>query len=105
MKIKNNFFYNFLREDKKTIKQRIINLICFVTPVITAFAGCLLSPIIWSIFSKKEVPEFFKFGCSIVFFVIPVVIIFVKTRNANPIMKIRVLDEKSDDSEVDSESK
>lgn len=97
MKIKNNFFYDFLREDKKTIKQKIIHLLCFLLPVVSAFAGCFISPFIWSLFSEKNTPEWFKFIITLIFFAIPVVIIFVKTRNANPVMKIRVLDKNSEE--------
>lgn len=91
---RNDFFKQFKIEEDyhRSPKQRALHIICFVTPVITAFLGYFLSYPVWNHFSQKEIPEIFKFAFSVVFFAIPIVIIFVKTRNTNPTMRIRVSD-------------
>lgn len=61
-------------------------ILCLVLPIAAAFAGYFLSPYIWNIFSQKKTTELFRFICSIVFFIIPALIIFISTRKSNSII-------------------
>lgn len=72
---------------------RVVHTICLVFPVIMAFTGYFISEQCWLLLTKKTAaPELFKFGCTAVFFLISSIIIFIATRNANPIMKISLTD-------------
>lgn len=88
------FFNNFKIEEDyhRSPKQRALHIICFILPILFAFLGFFISNYIWNLFYDTETPELFKFAISIVMFLIPCVIIFVKTRNTNPTMRIRVSD-------------
>lgn len=77
---------------QRSLSEIIIHILCLLLPIAAAFTGYFLSDFIWNIFSQKKTTELFKFLCSIVFFLIPTIIIFIKTRNANPIMKMQFSD-------------
>jgi len=92
------FFKNFVIEEDyhRSPKQRVLHIICFVLPVLFAFIGFFISSPIWNLFSDDVTPELFKFMISFLLFLISIIIIFVKTRNTNPTMRIRVSDKESD---------
>lgn len=80
--------------------QKIGKILCLLIPIGSAFAGYFAASPVWKFLSKNEdCPEIFKFIFSLLLFAIIVLIIFFKTRNTNPIMKIRVLsrNQKSED--------
>lgn len=67
----------------------IVRLLCLLLPIGFAFAGYFLAPSIWNLFNKEtEITECFHFVCAIIFFIVPVVIIFISTRKLNPMIKI-----------------
>lgn len=71
--------------------QGVLHIVCLVVPVATAFAGYFCSSLLWKIFNTDKIcPEWFKFIISLVFFAIFAAIIFVKSRNTNPVIRIRV---------------
>ena len=75
----------------RTILQSIIDTLCLLFPIASAFAGWLFSKPIWKVFSEnKTVPELFKFGTAVIFFSAAASIVFIKTRKINPIMKIGI---------------
>jgi len=74
----------------RTNLKRLIHTLCLILPIALAFAGYFLAEPIWSIFSQKKTTELFKFICSIVFFAVPAIIIFILSRKENPVMKIRI---------------
>lgn len=74
----------------RTNLKRLIHTLCLIIPIGMAFAGYFLATPIWNLFFEKKTTELFKFICSIVFFIIPAIIIFIVTRNENPIMKIKI---------------
>lgn len=80
----------FERKTHKTKLQIIIHTLCLILPVAAAFAGYFLAPAIWNFFSKEKATELFKFICSIAFFLIPTLIIFILTRKSNPVMNIEI---------------
>lgn len=71
----------------RTWKERLFHTLCLLLPIASAFAGYFLCPLI---FEKRPLPEAVKFVTSLVFFTIPAVIIFIISRDTNPIMKISV---------------
>ena len=81
---------------KRTWKQKIGHTLCLLIPIASAFAGYYLSPAITAFLAGSELsdgynpPEAAKFAITLVFFAVPSLIIFVKSRNTNPIMQIRV---------------
>lgn len=81
------------KEFHRSNLKRILHTAYLVFPVIMSFAGWGVSTPIWQLLTKKTaVPELFKFGCTAVFFISASIIIFIATRNANPIMKISLTD-------------
>ena len=74
----------------RTWKQRIGHTLCLIIPIISAFAGWYLAPSLYSKISEKQVTEGIKFIITLIFFAIPTLIIFVFSRDTNPIMKISV---------------
>lgn len=84
---------------QRTWIQRIEHTICLLFPIAGSFLGYFLSPVIYkTVFSQKTdavaTPELFRFFTVVCFFLITSFIVFVKTRNTNPIIKIRVLNKK-----------
>lgn len=83
---------------KRTWRQKVFHTLCLIIPIISAFAGYFLSPFIYTAIFKQDgelldarkIPEIAKFLITLIFFIIPSVVIFVKSRNTNPIMRIRV---------------
>ncbi len=75
--------------------QRLLHIFCFIAPILGAFAGFFIANPLWQLLKKENAPEVFKFLISLLGFLIPLIIIFVKTRNTNPLMKIRVFENKS----------
>lgn len=92
------FFKQFKIEEDyhRSPKQRVLHIICFVLPILFAFIGFFISTPIWKLFTQNAAPELFKFLVSVFMFAVPIIIIFVKTRNTNPTMRIRVSDKESD---------
>lgn len=66
----------------RIILRRITKLICLFFPVAAAFSGYFMA----NRFTDSEV---MKFLGSLVCFALASTIVFVKTRNTNPIIKIR----------------
>ena len=65
----------------RTNAQRIKDTLCLFFPIAAAFAGCLIT---------KTAPELVRFGAAAILFIISSGIVFIKTRNINPIMKIGI---------------
>lgn len=73
----------------------IKRIICPLVPVVSAFCGYLLSQNIWTLMNQTtSVTEVFKFICSVIFFAIPSIVIFIETRKLNPIIKITIKENK-----------
>lgn len=95
MKLDSNLIFE--KNFRSTWLQRIGKILCLFIPIGAAFAGYFLSNPLWKLIKKEEVeslsptPELFKFALSILLFAATTLVIFFKTRNTNPIMKIRVL--------------
>ena len=89
---KENEVYNVENDDKFTVIRYIVNILCLITPVVFAFLGYFLSPLIYSVLFNENllVSEIFKFICSLTFFAISSLVIYLKSRNTNPYIKIRV---------------
>ena len=81
---------------RRTWKQKIGHTLCLLIPIASAFAGYYLSPAITAFLTGSKLEDGYnpqestKFALTLVFFAIPSIILFVKSRNTNPIMKIRV---------------
>lgn len=79
----------------RTNLRRLIDALYLFVPIALAFAGCFLAPPLWSIIKKtEETPQWFRFLCSIVLFVIAITFVFINTRKINPIMKIGIFSKK-----------
>ena len=91
-------------ESKPTFGHRlwdaIKRLLCLLLPICFAFGGYFLSPYIWPLFnSASAVPEWFRFVCAIILFLLPTSIICAETRKLNPIIKITVKNKESSKNE------
>ena len=81
----------------RTNLRRLIDTLYLFVPIALAFAGCFLAAPLWTLLTKKEaVPQWFRFICAIILFVIAVTFVFIKTRKINPIMKIGIFSAKED---------
>lgn len=81
------------KEFHRTNLKRLLHTLCLLFPVAMAFAGWYVSAPLWTLLTKKTAaPELFKFGCTAVLFLLASLIIFIATRNANPVMKISLKD-------------
>ena len=81
----------------RTNLRRLIDTLYLFVPIALAFAGCFLSAPLWTLLTKKEaVPQWFRFICATVLFIIAVIFVFIKTRKINPIMKIGIFSAKED---------
>lgn len=79
------------KDYKRNIRQKITHTLCLILPIGGAFLGYFLADPFWKLFSKdSSIPELWKFLCSILLFSIICILVYVKTRNTNPIIKIRV---------------
>lgn len=75
----------------RTNSQRILDTLCLIIPIAAAFAGCFFTePVFNKFFPNKTAPELLKFGAAVIMFAITAGIVFIKTRNINPIMKIGI---------------
>ena len=92
----------------RTWKERLFHTLCLIIPIFSTFLGYYLSPVIYSLVKKSSgttnaealiVPETVKLFITLIFFLVPVIIIFVTSRNTNPIMKISVTSEQNKESE------
>ena len=82
----------FEKDFRTTLLHRLKRVLCLFLPIGAAFGGYFAAPPLWNLITKSETtPEGFKFALSLTFFAIITLIVFFKTRNTNPIMKIRVL--------------
>lgn len=79
---------------RRTWKQKIFHTLCLLIPIAAAFTGNALSDKIMQCLKNAPATEIQKFIITLVFFLIPSAVIFVKSRNTNPIMKIRVSSKK-----------
>ena len=80
----------------RTNLRRLIDTLYLFVPIALAFAGCFLAAPLWTLITKKAaVPEWFRFVCATVLFVIAVTFVFIKTRKINPIMKIGIFSNNS----------
>lgn len=91
-KARSEFFKEFKIEEDyhRSPKQRFMHIICFILPIIFTFTGFFCSSFIWNLISTEEAPEIFKFLVCIIIFSATNLFMFVKTRNTNPTMRIRV---------------
>ncbi len=85
----------------RTYLRRLIDTLYLFVPIALAFAGNFLADPLWKAVTKNEnVPELFCFACAVIFFLLAVSFVFIKTRKINPIMKIGIFskseNEKSD---------
>ena len=74
-------------------------ILCLFIPIAAAFGGYFAASPLWKLLNHagenpSTAPEGFKFALSLILFAAATIIIFFKTRNTNPIMKIRVLTQK-----------
>ena len=88
-----------IEKPKISTKAEIINgikhILCLLLPVIFAFGGYFLSPVLWTLLNKTGlIPECFKFICAIISFLLPSIFIFIETRKLNPIIKITITEKK-----------
>lgn len=74
----------------RTNLKRLLHTLCLIIPIAMAFLGYYLSDSIWHLFSQKKTTELIKFICSVVFFAIPTIIIFILSRKETPIIKISI---------------
>lgn len=74
----------------RTNLKRLIHTLCLLLPIACAFLGYFLCEPIFSILLQKKTTELMKFLCSVIFFAIPSILIFIFTRKENPIMKIGI---------------
>lgn len=75
-------------EDKRFMK-RVLNLFILFIPLITSGAVCFFSPfLLQKICAESRFLELYRFILTSVFFIIPTLIIFLKTRGINPMIKI-----------------
>ena len=82
------------RNLRRTTTQRILHTLCLLLPVGSAFLGYFAAPYLYKHFYQSQPSELFKFFCSLGFFIVPSVIIFIMTRKTDPVMKIEVTDNK-----------
>lgn len=70
----------------------IVHFVYLLLPVAMAFLGYFCSSAIWDwLFADLGVcPQWFSFVVSLSFFAVICVVILVKTRNTNPVHRIRV---------------
>lgn len=73
------------RQDKietNTPAEKVLHIICLLIPIITSFLGYFISIPLWKLISKQESQSnIFSFFVVIVFFSIPSIVIFIRTRN------------------------
>lgn len=71
--------------------KRILHTLCLFLPLAAAFVGYFASFPLWTFFGKEgTVTETFKFFVSLIFFLLPTLIIFIITRKENPVMIIKI---------------
>lgn len=80
------------RRDKietKTVAEKVLHIICLLIPIISSFCGYFISTPLWMAISKTEAQsELFSFFIVILFFSIPSLFIFFRTREIDSIIKI-----------------
>ncbi len=74
----------------RTNRKRFIHTLCLLLPIGMAFLGYFIASPLWNVFTAKKTTELFKFICSVVFFGIPAIIIFIISRKESPVMKMRI---------------
>lgn len=80
---------------KRNLYQKITHTLCLILPIVAAFLGYFLAtPLLVLITNEESIPELWKFLCSLALFSIICFIVYVKTRNTNPIIRIRVFKKK-----------
>ena len=82
----------------RTNLRRLIDTLYLFVPICLTFAGCFLAVPLWKLITKSEeaVPEFFRFACAALLFLLSVTFVFIMTRKINPIMKIGIFNSKKD---------
>lgn len=86
--------FHIKREYHRTPKKRLLHIICFLSPVAATFIGFSFSEPLWAKITARSCPEVFKFLFSLLFFIVVSIIIFLKTRNTNPTMKMEIEENK-----------
>ncbi len=84
----------------RTNLRRLIDTLYLFVPIGLAFAGCFLASPLWTKLQKNKdlpVPQWFRFVCAGLLFIIAVTFVFIKTRKINPIMKIGIFSAKKED--------
>ncbi|MBR1638438.1 MAG: hypothetical protein IJ688_03530 [Treponema sp.] len=95
-KIKKTSEFIFEKNFRPNWLQRIARVLYLLFPIAAAFGGYFAAAPLWKLHSEKApAPEIFRFIISILFLTLAIALVFFKTRNTNPIMKIRVLSKNS----------
>lgn len=69
--------------------KKVVNILLLFIPIFFSCAACFLGPKVYEyLFNGKIMSELIRYIITIVFFLIPTVIIFIKTRGINPMIKI-----------------
>lgn len=89
----------FIDKEETSFFAKISSFLCLLFPIGIAFAGYFASEFVWKHFTSEPITEFFKFAFSGILFVIASFILFLKTRNANPLIQIRVSEQEINSSE------
>ena len=75
----------------RTNLRRLIDTLYLFVPIALAFGGCIGAAPLWiRLTGNSDVPESFRFACSVALFALAVIFVFIKTRKINPIMKIGI---------------
>ena len=80
----------------RTNLRRLIDTLYLFVPIALAFGGCIGAAPLWTrLTGNSDVPECFRFACSVALFALAVIFVFIKTRKINPIMKIGIFSNNS----------
>lgn len=68
--------------------KKAVNILLLFIPLIFSGAACFFGPKLYELLNETIMPELMRYLLTIVFFLIPTLIIFIKTRGINPMIKI-----------------
>lgn len=69
--------------------KRGLNILLLFIPILISSFACFVGPkIYFSLCNEETMPEGLRYVITIIFFIIPTFIIFIKTRGINPMIKI-----------------
>ncbi len=81
----------FINEGKYPLKRKITNVLCLVLPIAMSFAGYFTAE---KVCGTKFLPEHEKthivLGATVISFLVPVFIIFIRTRDRVSFLKLRL---------------